>query len=366
MSRKKYVAMSFLILMALSNFVDAALIHGEYIVSFIAGRTAVGLVRITQTDTGIQAAQHSIIPLGRNLGSTAILLQYGAWDYGFSYDVLVISGSIPANPLEVGLIKFDSELNKTSTLSRISQIPGQVQPLLIFQTGFTRGGGARTGSLLTAGSGSFGENNYVSYLLQGQGRTKIFVNPYDRSPGSAAVSPDGKLASEMTFKGLNHIGLIGRLVNKKLARTPFEWLNVNQFQGYSQSLTNPIESMNSATRFLGYRNFRQRGSSNSESQVTIQNVDSKTGKAQGPPHAITTFAKAMNVETEKLQSIALSSNGELVLYTAWNNDCNKQILYARKLINGFGSGDSYIVVGCEQLEKYPIGIYGINITAANP
>ncbi len=176
----------------------------------------------------------------------------------------------------------------------------------------------------------------------------------------------------MTFKGLNHIGLIGKLINGKLADSPIEWLKANAFQGYSQSLSNPIESTHRSTgqkrgtRYLAYRNFRQPGTPESQSQVVIQNVEATTGKPQGSSRAITKFARAMNVSAEKLQSIAISPDGKLILYTAWNNTCKKQILLARRLANGSSVGEPKVIVGCGQLEEYPVGIYGINITSACP
>jgi hypothetical protein len=186
------------------------------------------------------------------------------------------------------------------------------------------------------------------------------------------VAPDGGLVSQMTFKGLNHIGLIGRLINGKLAGSPFQWLNVNDFRGYSQSLSNPIESTHRSTgqkkgmRYLAYRNFKQPGTSESQSQVLIRNFDATTGKPQGSPRAITKFATARNVDAEKLQSIAISPDGRLILYTAWNDGCKKQILLARTLANGSSVGNPIVVVGCGQLEEYPLGVYGINIAPACP
>ena len=165
------------------------------------------------------------------------------------------------------------------------------------------------------------------------------------------MAPDGGLVSQMTFTGLNHVGL-DRKLNNGMANPSFQWLNVNDFQGYSQSLSNPIESTNrgtaapkTGTRYLAYRNFRQPGTSNSRSQVVIQNVDATTGQLQGAPRAITNFAKAMNVAAEKIQSIAISPDGGLILYTAWDNGCKKQVLVARRLANGSGVGKPKLLSG---------------------
>jgi hypothetical protein len=145
-------------------------------------------------------------------------------------------------------------------------------------------------------------------------------------------------------------------------------MKVNALQGYSQSLSNPIRraGQKSNIRYLAYRNFRITGTSKSESQVIIQEVDTKTCKPQGSPRAITKFATAMNVKAEKFQSIVISPDGGLILYTAWNNTCKKQILLADRLVNGTRVGNPQIVVGCGQLEEYPAGIYGINITLKCP
>jgi hypothetical protein len=77
MLRKKCMTMAFLILIALSNLVDAYDV--EYIVSFVAGRTNLGLVFVTRTDTAIEVGQPSFTPIGKNLGSTAVLAQMGYW-----------------------------------------------------------------------------------------------------------------------------------------------------------------------------------------------------------------------------------------------------------------------------------------------
>jgi hypothetical protein len=368
MLSKMYVVISFLLLISISGFANADDVR--YIVSFVAGRTSLGLIFVTRTDSAIEAGQPTFTPMGKNLGSTAVLAQMGYWDYGVDYDVLVINGGGVGKSLKVDLFRFDYELKKTKNLGTLSQIPGQYHPLHLFQTDWSDSGCCRTGTLLTAGSGISGANNYVSYLLYGKSKTRIFVNPEGRYSGSAAAAPDGGVVSQMTFNGLNHLGLIGRLAGGKLVGSPYKWLNVNASHGYSQSLSNPTESLDltsqkSGTRYLAYRNFRQ-NETMSESQVMILNVDASTGKPKASSRAITKFATSMNVDAEKFQSIAMSSNGKLILYTAWNNECNKQVLFARKLVNGHSAGNPYVVVGCRQLENIPLGVYGINMTESWP
>jgi hypothetical protein len=98
----------------------------------------------------------------------------------------------------------------------------------------------------------------------------------------------------------------------------------------------------------------------------IQNVDAKTGKPQGSSRAISKFATARNLNAEKLQSIVISPDGRFILYTAWSDTCNKQILLGQRLANGSSMGDFQVVVGCSELEDYPVGIYGINISPDCP
>ncbi len=110
----------FILFMAMLNCANAA--DQNYIVSFVAGRTSLGLVFVTQTDTAIQAARASITPMGKNLGSTAVLTQMGYWDYDVSYNVLVINSGDAAKPLEVGLFEFDGRLKKIANLGILSQL----------------------------------------------------------------------------------------------------------------------------------------------------------------------------------------------------------------------------------------------------
>ncbi len=355
MLRSKCMVMSLLILMAISNLVDAA--NQTYIVSFVAGRPGLGLVKVTPTDTGIQARPASITPMGTTMGSTAV----GRLD--FSHDITVIATYARAGskPIEIGFFKFDDQL-KMTTGGGLGLFPGQYHPLHLYASGL----------LATGSFGTPGANDYVGYYFfetELIDMRNIFVNPANRSPGTAAAAPDGGLMSQMTFTGLNHVGLDQKLKNNgDLAGPPSQWLNVNDFQGYSQSLSNPVDSPNRGTaapkantRYLAYRNFRQPGTANSQSQVVIQNVGAVTGQLQGPPRAITNFAKALNVDAEKFQSIAISPDGRLILYSAWNGDCKKQVLVARSLTNGSVVGKPKVVVGCKQLEEYPVGVYGINI-----
>ena len=355
MMRNKCMVIVLLILIAISNLVEAA--DKNYVVSFVAGQTELGLVAVTQTDSGIQVGNSSITPMDKNMGSTAVLHLYHGWDGDFYFEVDVIhagDGFFSPTPLAVGRFWFDTELNKIGELGLVSQIPGEYHPLQAFQTDSIY-------FLTTGAFGTPGANNYVSNPLYGGKKTKIFINPDNRSPGTAAVAPDGKMVSQMTFQGLNHIGLIGSLVKRNLVGLPIQWLNVNDFQGYSQSLSNPIES--AGTRYLAYRNFQQPRTSNSRSKVMIQNVNAKTGQPQGTPRAITNFARAMDVDSEKLQSIAITPDGRLILYTGWNNDCKKQVLFAQKLVNGSSVGSRSVIIGCGKLQKYPVGVYGINLTS---
>ena len=351
MLHNKCMVISLLILMAISNFAEA--VTQTYAVTFVAGQTHLGLVYVTQNNKGIQTRRASITPMGKALGSTAVLAIYNGWDADSYFEVFTMYAGDASKPLEVGSFEFDNQLKKKSNLSVFSQIPGEYHPLHAFRID-------NDINLLTTGTfGTSGANNYVSYPLDGSTK-KVFVNPANRSPGTAAVSPDGALVSQMTFKKMNHIGLVGKLINGKLSGSPFKWLNVNDFQGYSQSLSNPIES--TGTRYLAYRNFRQPGTSNSKSKVVIQNVDATTGQPLGSPRSITNFAKAINADAEKLQSIAISPDGGLILYTAWNDECKKQLLFARRLVKASSVGTPRVVVGCAQLENYQGGVYGINLT----
>lgn len=360
MLRNKWMLTSlFILIMAISNFVDAA--NQPYIVSFVAGEPGLGLVTVTQTDTGIQAGAASITPMGRTMGSTAVASFYNGWDGDIYFEIVATYARAGTKPIEIGSFSFDAQLKETIG-GGLGLFPGQYHPLHLSAS-----------LLLAPGSfGTSGANNYVSYYFFGSEVLKtvnIFVNPANLSLGTAAAAPDGGLVSQMTFTGLNHVGLDQKLKsNGDPAGPSSQWLNVNDFQGYSQSLSNPIESTSrgtaapkAGTRYLAYRNFRQPGTSNSRSQVVIQNVDAKTGQLKGPPRAITNFAKALNVDAEKFQSIAISPDGRLILYSAWNSGCKKQVLVARRLANGSSVGKPKVVVGCRQLEEYPVGVYGINI-----
>lgn len=365
MYRNKCMVTSLLVLvLAISNFVDAA--NQTYIVSFVAGEPGLGLVTVTQTDTGSEAGPASITNIDRTMGSTAVLFAYIGWDADIYFYVVATYAGDVANPIKIGQFLFNSQLAPVSQ-TELPQSVGQFHPLHLFSV--STGTGTR---LLSMGPfGTLGANDYVSYSWYGDKKKNIFVNPVNRSPGTAAVSPDGALVSQMTFEGLNHVGLDRKLNDKgNLGGPPTQWLNGNNFQGYSQSLSNPIQSTQrgtaapkTGTRYLAYRNFRQPGTPNSQSQVVIQNVDATTGQLQGPPRAITNFAKALNVDAEKFQSIAISPDGRLILYGAWNSGCKKQVLVARRLENGSGVGTPKVIVGCGQLEKYKVGIYGINIAA---
>lgn len=374
MFRNRILLMSgLLFLLTTLHSADAA--DQEYVVSFIGGPSGLGLVLVNQTEKLIQPGLAAIHPMNKTMGSTAVDTYEGYWDYGLFYYVWEIHRADDEKNLEFGLVKFGGGLQPYD-FSTFSKIPGQFHPLHLFRENETDSGGGGipdVTSLLTTGNGTSGSNNYVSYLAEGgpRAKTRIFVNPDNRSPGTATVSPDGRLVSQMTYKGLNHIGLIGKLSHGKLEGSPVKWMNAYDFQGYSQSLSNPIPStrykvQKNGTRYLAYRNFRQHGTSNSASQIMIQNVDAITGKPQGSPRAITEFATARNVDAEKLQSIAISPDGRLILYTAWNDECKKQILLARRLVNGSSVGDPMVVVGCRQLEEYPLGVYGINMAPACP
>jgi hypothetical protein len=367
MLRSKCLVTLLLTLMAVSNFVDAA--NQTYVVSFIADQSQIGLLTVTQTDTEIQAGKASITPIDKTLGSTALFSFRNAWDGDIYFEVFATFARGAAKPIQIGEFQFNSQLKQTGYQNVLTIFPGHYHPLHLFQIG--------TGiSLFATGPyGTSGANNYVAYTNVHSNnpapKRNIFGNPANRFPGSAAISPDGGLASQMTFSGSNHEGWNRKLNNGNLDGSPTEWLNVNNFQGYSQSLSNPIQSTNrttapkAGTRYLAYRNFRQ-GTPVNQSQILIQNVDATTGQPQGRARAITNFAKALNVDAEKFQSIALSPNGSLILYTVWNDECKKQILVARNLVNGSSSGKAKAIVGCKQLETYSLGVYGINIAPVVP
>jgi len=301
--------------------------------------------------------------MGKGMGSTAVASHYNGWDGDIYIQVYATYAGDTITPIKTGYFLFNTQLNILSQEEVPGITPRQYHPLHLFQTG--------TGTrFLAAGPfGTSGANNYVSYPLSGNTMKNIFVKPSDRSLGTAAAAPDGGLMSQMTFIGLVHDGWDRNLNDKgNLAGPPFQWLNVNDFQGYSQSLSNPIQSASfgsvapkTGTRYLAYRNFKHPGTVHSKSQVVIQNVDATTGQLQGSPRTITNFAKAMNVAAERIQSIAISPDGGLILYTAWNNNCKKQVLVARSIANGSSVGTPKVIVGCGQLEKYKVGIYGINI-----
>lgn len=357
------VTVAFIISIALSvSLVYAA--DQPYIVSFIAGPTGFGVVKVTRTDAGIRLERTSIVQPLPNLGfgSTAVVpLRSALGDLVGSgvYATYIGTGTIP---IETSFFIFN-ELNNLIGSESTGLRLGQFQPLHTFQAG------AASRLLAPGVVRTAGANDYVSYALNPPSGAKknIFVNPPNRTAATAAAAPDGGLVTQMTFAGLNHAGLDRKLNNGNLAGAPVPWLNVNDFQGYSESLTNPIAqaagTSNAATgtRYLAYRNFRLPGTTNSQSQVMIQNLDATTGQLQGGPRAITNLARALNVAAERFQSIAISPDGGLILYTIWNNACRKQILVALRLANGVRLGAPKTVIGCNQLGLYPTGIFGINI-----
>jgi hypothetical protein len=357
---KKCVLMSgFILLMAMLNFADA---NQNYIVSFVAGKSGLGYVSVRQTDPlffhldyEITVEKPSITPLEHTFGTTAVLTYRSFWDGDVYYDVYATYSGDAANPVKAKVFSFNAD--QGLTYEQKIQDPGQFHPLHLFRP---------FDQLRLLAAGPFGTtkaNDYVSYPLYSSSNERhIFVNPANRSAATAAVAPDGGLTTQMTFAGVNHVAS-GRVLNSNgnpIGR-PFQLFNVNDFHGYSQSLSNPISSGTSIISYLAYRNFRDPGTVKGKSEVVIQNVDAKTGQKQGKPWNITNFAKALNVEAEKSQSIALSPNGGLILYTMWNDSCKKQILLASSLVNGSTVGKPKVVVGCRQLEQYEVGVYGISI-----
>jgi hypothetical protein len=343
--------MSMMILITFISIVSAA--DKSYFFSFVAGSQGLGLGNIRQTENGIEVGRTSITPMNKTLGSTAIVSSFfGGWDGDLYYDVLVIIGDHAQQPLTIEGFQIGSQGAYAYHVRTLPQKPGQYHPLHTFHNETAPG-------ILSAGTfGTSGANNYITYRMNRKATERIFVNPENRSPGSAAISPDGRMVSQMTYNGLNHIGLVGRLINGKLSGSPLKWLNVNGYQGYSQSLSNPI---NSTHRYLAYRNFQDPGTTKSKSQVIIQNVDALTARPTGSARPITDLAKAMDVDAEKMQSTAISQDGELILYTAWDNNCKKEILLARRLVDGSSVGKPKVVFGCRQLEGYERGVYGINV-----
>jgi hypothetical protein len=355
MFRHKYVLMSGLLLLILMfNFADAA--DQSYIVSFVAGEQAVGLVSVKQNGSEIKVTQPSITRLESTFGSTAVVSFRSAWDGDLFYDVYVTYAGDAAKPIKAKALSFSGDLTGPFHESEV-QSPGQYHPLHLFRP---------IDQIRFLAAGSFGTaraNDYVSYPLYSSTKeTIIFANPDNRSAATAAVSPDGGLITQMTYKGLNHIAF-GRILNSNgnPIGQPFQFFNMNDFQGYSQSLSNPIASASSSIRYLAYRNFKEPGTANSKSQVVIRNVGAKTGLPKGKLRFITNFEKALNVEAEKFQSIAIAPDGEVILYTVWSNSCKKQILVARRLVNGSTAGSPKVIVGCRILEQYEVGVYGISI-----
>ncbi len=248
-----------------------------YVVSFIAGQPGLGLITVTRTGTGIQVGQPSIAQLGRTLGSTAVAPIRDATGNITGYNVYATYGSGTTTLLvATSLFTFNSQFQSprapafTETVLTSLRL-GQFHPLHLFLAGtVTR--------LLAVGTiGTPGANDFVSYSLNPPNGTKknIFVVPAGRFPATAAAAPDGGIVSQMTFLGLNHSAQDRKLNNGNLAGTPVPVLNVNDFQGYSQSCTNPIaqaagtSTPASGTRYLAYRNFRLPGTANSQSQVVI-------------------------------------------------------------------------------------------------
>ncbi len=360
MFRNKCLLMSgFFFLIALLNFADAAV--KNYVVSFVAGKPGLGLVNVKQTDSEIKVARPSITRFKKTFGSTAVLSYRSFWDGDIYYDIFVTYAGDAGKPILGKRFWFNSNLIGPIYESEV-QSPGLYHPLQLFEP-------SNQVRFLAAGAfGTTRANDYVSYPVYGNSTDEmkernIFANPANRSAASAAVAPDGGLMTQMIFTGLNHVAF-GRILNSKgnPVGQPFQLFNVNDFRGYSQSLSNAVNSASPSIRYLAYRNFREPGTSNSKSQVVIQNVDAKTGQPQGKPRSITNFAKALNVEAEKFQSIVLSPDGGLILYTLWSDACKKQILVARRLVNGSTVGSPKVVVGCGILGQYEVGVYGINIT----
>jgi hypothetical protein len=186
----KGIVMSLLILISFFNLVGAA--NQSYVVSFIGGPSGLGLVLVTQTETVIQSGLASIHPMIKTMGSTAVDTFMGYWDYGWSYHVWVIHGGDAKRPPEVGIIKFGEDLQPYD-LGSFSRIPGQYHPLHVFRETETDSGGdgiPDATSLLTTGTfGTSGANNYVSYLVAGKVKTRIFKNPDERSAGTARWHP---------------------------------------------------------------------------------------------------------------------------------------------------------------------------------
>jgi hypothetical protein len=319
-------------------------------------------VKVTRTDTGIRAERASVAQLQLFMGTTAVVPRRDSTGAIVGSGVYATFVGSMTTPVETSLFIFN-ELNQLIGSESTNLRVGQFQPLHVFQAGGTN-------RLLAAGVVQTpGGNDYVSYSLNPASGAKknIFKNPPNRTAATAAVAPDGGLVTQMTILGLNHTGLDRKLNNGNIAGAPVPWLNINDFQGYSESLTNPIPQGAGTsvaaigTRYLAYRNFRSPGTANSQSQVMIQNLDATTGQLQGLPRAITNFAKGLNTNAERFQSIAISPDGGLILYTIWSNACRKQILVARRLANGTSLGAPKTVIGCNQLRPFSVGIFGINL-----
>jgi hypothetical protein len=215
-------------------------------------------------------------------------------------------------------------------------------------------------------------NDYLAFALDSEGdsngsKSVVFSNPNSKTTLGGSVSRDGGMAVELTATRTTWTLTTRRLKNGLPAGAPFSW-TIPAYHGYSPDLTNTIlVSSNVAGesaikfRYLIYRAFRNVGTSTQQSQIMIQKIDDATGKPIEAAKPLTVFKNSLLAAAEAFQSLAISPNAELLLFTEYSGACKKMILKATKIANGTLSGPAKVVAGCEGLASTPLGYIGIDI-----
>lgn len=356
--------MMFTAIILSAGFIHA--VNQPYIATFTEGDTVI-LMQLTRTDTGITNGPPVVHAFGRIVGSTAVDVIRDAAGNVTQIRVYVTYVPPPPGFPAGSLLTFTPALQFVSETPLPKLKPGQYQPLDILKSGNAK-------RLLGAGIYPANANDYVGYALNSAGivtgpKKTYFANPTGLTIASASAARDGGMTSQLTLP----VGIVHNVGKRPVNNTtgnpsgaattqPF-----NDFFGYSQDVTLPIESTTpgsspaTGTRYLVFRAFRNPGTPTSQSQVQIQNIDATTGVPLAVPRALTNFAKAPNVGTERFQGIGIVPDGGLILYSSYLGSCKKNVLKAQRLANGVKVGGPKTLFGCNLLTNSGFGVYGVNI-----
>jgi hypothetical protein len=227
--------------------------------------------------------------------------------------------------------------------------------------------------LLTVGPrNAVAGNDYLSYVLNGDGsltgaKNIIFSNPNNKGALGSSVSRDGSMAVELSATSALWTLVTRKLKNGVPAGAPISW-TVPSYNGYSPDITNAIEENSGIAgvsaqkiRYLVYRVFRNVGTASQQSQIVIQKIDDAKGKPIGAPIPLTQFKNAFQAGAESVQSLALSPDGKLLLFTEYSGACKKMILKAASLSGNKFAKAPVVVAGCAGLASTPFGFLGLDI-----